>query len=83
MFHRAGIDISKIQAAVAPTAKVLASARKQGIKVIYLKMAFKPDLSNAGAADSVNFVRQVNFMNVGTKVKTLSGKESRILIRDT
>ena len=40
MFDRAGIDISKIQAAVAPTAKVLASARKESIKVIYLKMAF-------------------------------------------
>src|SRR5438552_155433 len=33
MFDRAGIDISMIQAAVAPTAKVLASARKAGIKI--------------------------------------------------
>jgi ureidoacrylate peracid hydrolase len=83
MFQRAGIDISKIQAAVAPTAKVLASARKEDIKIIYLKMAFKPDLSDAGASDSVNLVRHQKIMKVGTKVKSPNGAESRILIRDT
>ncbi len=83
MFQRAGIDISMIQAAVAPTGKVLAAARKEGIKVIYLKMAFKPDLSDAGSSDSVNLVRHRKIMKVGTKVKAPNGAESRILIRDT
>ena len=83
MFQRAGIDISMIQAAVAPTAKVLTSARKEGIKVIYLKMAFKPDLSDAGSSDSVNLVRHLKFMKVGTKVKSPNGADSRILIRHT
>lgn len=83
MFQRAGTDISMIQAAVAPTAKVLAAARKEGIKAIYLKMAFKPDLSDAGSSDSVNLVRHLKFMKVGTKVKSPTGKDSRILIRDT
>jgi ureidoacrylate peracid hydrolase len=45
----AGIDISGIRKAIAPTAKVLASARWAGIKVVYLKMAFRPDLSDFGA----------------------------------
>jgi hypothetical protein len=35
MFERAGIDISGIQKAVAPTARVLDAARKAGLKVIY------------------------------------------------
>lgn len=83
MFQRAGIDISKIQAAVAPTAKVLAAARKEGIKIVYLKMAFKPDLSDAGASDSVNLVRHQKIMKVGTTVKSPNGTDSRILIRDT
>jgi ureidoacrylate peracid hydrolase len=83
MFQRAGIDISMIRAAVTPTTKVLAAARKEGIKVIYLKMAFKPDLSDAGASDSVNLVRHLKIMKVGTKVKSPSGADSRILIRDT
>ncbi len=82
MFQRAGIDISMIQAAVAPTAKVLASARGEGIKIIYLKMAFKPDLSDAGAPDSVNLVRHLK-KKVGIKVKSPNGADSRILIRDT
>lgn len=43
MFDRAGIDISGIQKAVGPTAKVLAAARKAGIGIIYLKMGYKPD----------------------------------------
>ena len=46
MFDRAGIDISSIKRAIGPTAKVLAAARSVGIKVIYLKMGFRPDLSD-------------------------------------
>lgn len=83
MFHRAGFNISVIQAAVAPTAKVLAAARKEGIKVVYLKMAFKSDLSDAGASDSVNLVRHLKVLKAGTKVKSPNGAESRILIRGT
>lgn len=82
MFHRAGLDITLIRAAVAPMAKVLAAARKEGIKVVYLKMAFKPDLSDAGAADSVNRVRHLR-LGVGKVVRAPNGAESRILIRDT
>ena len=82
MFDRAGIDISGIQKAVDPTAKVLASARKAGVKIIYIKMGYKPDLSDLGAPDSVNRVRHLR-ADVGDKVITPDGKESRILIRDT
>jgi ureidoacrylate peracid hydrolase len=82
MFDRAGIDISGIPKAVEPTAKVLAAARKAGVKTIYLKMGYKPDLSDLGALDSVNRVRHLR-AGVGQKVIAPNGKESRILIRDT
>lgn len=82
MFDRAGIDISGIQKAVDPTAKVLAAARKAGVKVVYIKMGYKPDLSDLGAPDSVNRVRHLR-LGVGEKVLTPDGKESRILVRDT
>ena len=82
MFDRTGIDISGIQKAVEPTAKVLAAARKAGVKIIYLKMGYKPDLSDLGAPDSVNRVRHLR-AGVGEKVIAPDGKESRILIRDT
>jgi ureidoacrylate peracid hydrolase len=81
-FQRAGIDISMIRAAVAPTAQVLAAARTTGIQIVYLKMGFRPDLSDAGAADSPNCVRHRS-LGLGDSVKAPDGTESRILIRDT
>jgi nicotinamidase-related amidase len=42
MFDRAGIDISMIQRAIGPTARVLAAARKTGVTIVYLKMGFVP-----------------------------------------
>ena len=82
MFARAGIDISMIRRAVAPTSNVLAAARRRGLPIVYLKMAFKADLSDAGPADSPNHMRHLR-MGVGTLVSAPDGAESRILIRDT
>jgi ureidoacrylate peracid hydrolase len=82
MFDRAGIDISGIQRAVPPTARVLDAARNAGIKVFYLKMAYQADLSDLGAADSVNRVRHLR-LGVGQHVAAPNGAPSRILVRDT
>ena len=48
MFDRAEIDIRMIQQAVGSTAKVLASARRASMRIVYLKMGFRPDLSDLG-----------------------------------
>jgi ureidoacrylate peracid hydrolase len=82
-FQRAGIDISMIQAAVAPTARVLQAARASGIAVIYLKMGFQPDLSDAGPRDSPNYLRHQHLLGLGQSVHAPNGKPSRILIRNT
>jgi len=82
MFERAGIDISGIQKAVAPTARVLDAARKAGVKVFYLKMAYQPDLSDLGEPDSVNRVRHLQ-LGVGQHVTAPDGRPSRVLVRDT
>ena len=82
LFHRAGIDISMIRDAVAPTSRVLALAREVGMKVIYLKMGFRPDLSDAGVPDSPNYARHL-LLGAGTAVRAPNGDESRILIRNT
>lgn len=82
MFDRAGIDISGIQKAVGPTAAVLSAARQAGIKIIYLKMGYQPDLSDLGAADSPNRARHL-LLGVGDTVRAPDGSVSRILIRDT
>lgn len=82
MFSRAGIDISMIQQAVKPTANVLAAARRIGMPIIYLKMAFKADLSDAGPTDSPNYVRHL-LLGVGSAAQAPDGSQSRVLIRDT
>ena len=82
MFERAGIDISGIQKAVAPTARVLDSARKAGMKIVYFKMAYQPDLSDLGTSDSVNRVRHLQ-LGVGQHVTAPDGSPSRVLVRDT
>src|SRR6266511_1292933 len=59
MFDRAGIDLSMIQRAIGPTARVLAVARKTGVQIVYLKMGLRPDLSGVGPADSPNWMRHM------------------------
>src|SRR5438874_4472003 len=82
MFDRAGADISGAQKVIAPTAKVLAASRQAGLKIIYLKMGYRADLSDLGAPDSVNRTRHLKF-GVGQKIRAPDGRESRVLIRDT
>lgn len=82
MFDRAGIDTSAIQAAVAPTGRVLDAARRVGIKIVYLKMAFREDLSDAGPRDAPNYIGHLA-MGVGMPVHAPDGTASQILIRDT
>lgn len=82
IFDHAGIDISSIRKAIDPTRKVLAAARNADIKIIYLKMGFRPDLSDLGAEDSPNRTRHLRF-GVGQANVAPDGREGRFLIRDT
>jgi len=82
MFDLKGNDISSIRNTIGPTSKVLASARKSGIKVIYLKGALMPDLSDLG--DSASPYRRVLLRaGAGNTVTAPDGSKSRIQIRDT
>ncbi len=82
MFHRAGIPISGVQAAVAPTARALAAARRAAIPIVYLKMQFEPDLSDAGGAEAPNLIVHRR-LGVGEPVRAPDGRQGRILIKDT
>ena len=81
LFDRAGIDISAIQRVVEPTARVVACARRAGIPVVYIKMGFRPDMSDAGPADAPNRVK--SGQQIGETIQAPDGTEGRILIRDT
>ena len=82
MFDRAGIDISIIQSAVGSIKRVLAAARDAAIKIVYLKMGYRPDLSDAGPPDSPNRLKHLP-LRIGETIRAPDGTESRILIRDT
>ena len=82
MFDHAGLDISMIQATVQPISKVLVVARNTGIPIVYLKMGFKPDLSDLGAVDSPSRTRRLRF-GVGQRISAPDGTEGRMLIRET
>ena len=82
LFDHGGVDITPIQKVVPATAQAIAAARTAGMKVIYLKMGFRPDLSDMGSADAPNRVRHLHF-GVGQPMKAPDGKEGRFLVRDT
>lgn len=82
MLDRAGVDISAIRRSIEPIGRSLDAARSLGIPVIYLKMGFKPDLSDLGSAESTNRLRHLRF-GVGENVSAPDGQASRILVRDT
>lgn len=79
MFHRAGIDVSSIQATVAPTARVLASARDAGMRVFYLAMGYCEDLSDLGPPDAPNRLAHMR-LGVGDTVTAPDGRVGRVLV---
>lgn len=82
LFDLAGMDISAIQEAVAPIAGVIAGAREAGLKIVYVKMEHRPDLSDTGGESSSYFVKLLRG-RIGQRVVTPDGRESRVQIKDT
>ena len=82
MFDRAGVDVRGIRAIVPPIAALLDAARAAGILVVYLKMGFRPDLTDTGAPNSPTWVKHLPF-EAGLEVTAPDGSPSRILVRDT
>lgn len=81
MFDLAGNDISAIRAVVPAVAQVIDAARDIGVPIFFIKMAFQPDLSDAGPSDGPNLIKHAP-MSVGKAVTSPSGQRGRILIRD-
>lgn len=63
-------------------ATVLAAARRARIPVIYLRMGFSPDLSDAGDAESPSFVKHKP-LGIGRQVTAPDGRPSRMFVRGT
>ncbi len=83
MFARRGMDVSPIEAVVAPIARLLQVVRPVGVKVVYLRMGYQPDLSDTGAPDAPNWSKVHGPIGVGETCELPDGTTGRYLIRDT
>ncbi len=82
IFDRVGIDVTPIQKTVPRIRETLELARKAGLSIVYLKMGYRPDLSDIGSEDSPMGVENRR-AHVGDKIRTPDGREGRFLVRDT
>ena len=82
MFNRAGIDISPIERAVAPTMRAVAAARSAAMPIVYLKMQHTADLANAGRSSAPHWIKHKP-LAVGETVASPDGRPSRVLVEDT
>ena len=62
MFDLAGLDISGADKIVGVNRRLLDASRKANVKVIYLQMTYKPDLSDAGDPTSPNYHKELGMI---------------------
>jgi ureidoacrylate peracid hydrolase len=79
MFDLAGFDISGAARAIEVNRRLIDASRRAGIKVIYLQMGFKPDLSDAGGPSSPNYHKELALRMMRSRPE-LAGK---LLIENT
>jgi ureidoacrylate peracid hydrolase len=52
------LDISRAQGIVDPCKRIISATREKGIKVVYLRMAYRPDLSDAGSPHAASWHKE-------------------------
>lgn len=57
MFEIIGIDISVFQKLITPCSRIIEAARSRACKVIYIRMAYNPDLSDVGSPSTPNWYK--------------------------
>ena len=62
MFDLAGWPTQGARDKIEPNRRVIEAARAAGVKVVFVKMSFKPGLTNAGGADSPNYHKEIGMV---------------------
>jgi ureidoacrylate peracid hydrolase len=52
------LDESKVQPVIKTAKKVIEACRSQGLKIIYLRMGYRPDLADTGGLESPNYWKE-------------------------
>ena len=79
MFDLAGFDISGASRVIEVNRELLRVARQAGVKVIYLQMTFKRDLSDAGDSSSPAYHKELALIMMRHREEL----EGKLLIEDT
>jgi ureidoacrylate peracid hydrolase len=79
MFDLAGFDISGAAPVIEVNRRLLEASRRAGLQVIYLQMAFKPDLSDAGDPSSPAYHKELALIMMRERPE-LAG---RLLVENT
>jgi len=74
------LDENRVNHVIARDMKIIEACRRKGIKIVYLRMGYRPDLSDAGGPESPNYHKELGlvamrehpelkgkFLNVGTR----------------
>ncbi len=56
------LDEVKVQQVIKTDKQVIEACRNKGIKVVYLRMGYRPDLSNAGGPESPNYYKELGLV---------------------
>jgi ureidoacrylate peracid hydrolase len=62
MFDLAGWPTEGARAKIEPCRRIIGAARAAGVKVVFVKMSFKPGLTNAGGPDSPNYHKEIGMV---------------------
>ena len=79
MFDLLGLDISAAKSVIENNKKIIDAARAVGIKIIYLKMSYAPDLSDSGGPGSPNWHKEFGLVMMRKKPEF----KGKFLIRGT
>ena len=64
MFDVTGWPIDGAQRVIEPSRKLIEGARERGVKVVYVKMSYNADMSNAGGPDSPNWHKETGMVHM-------------------
>lgn len=75
------LDEVKVKRVIEKNKKVIEASRRRGIKVIYLRMGYRPDLANAGSPESPNYWKELGLVTM-RKQPELKGRFLTMGTRD-
>jgi ureidoacrylate peracid hydrolase len=58
------LDETKVKRVIDNDKKIIEACRRKGIRVIYLRMGYRPDLANAGGTESPNYHKELGLVTM-------------------